>query len=258
VGAAGVTGALLALVLLAIAALAVCPAGAADGRPARLRRSGGPGTPWVLLLCSLGALIAAVLASRLVGSGYAVRYTVVFVPPMLLAVALGLRRLRYRARGVLLLVIALLGTGAAVAGAVTDRRTQAAATAGLLVDGLRPGDAVVYCPDQLGPSVSRLLPSDVPQYVYPTLGGPQLVDWVDYAQRNEAASPLRAAHLVDRQVAGQVWLVTDSGYLTFGEDCERFAGALTALRGTSTVVQHADGYFFENEDVIRFPAPRAG
>ncbi|WP_157970517.1 glycosyltransferase family 39 protein [Nakamurella deserti] len=257
-GGTTVAGVVLAVVLLATAAVATVPSEVTAGRRLGLRRGGRPGTAGVLLLCSLGALVAAVLASRLVGAGYAVRYTVVFVPPMLLAVALGLQRLRPRARGAVLTLVAVLGIAAAVTGALTDRRTQAGVTASLLTDSLQPGDAVVYCPDQLGPSVSRLLPTDVPQYVYPSLAGPRLVDWVDYAQRNDAASPTGVAQQVDRQVAGRVWLVTDSGYLTFADSCERFADALTALRGTSTVVQHSDGYFFENEDVIRFPGPRAG
>lgn len=251
VGGTTAVASLLAVVHLGAAALAVLPGRSVPGWWRRTRTA----TPWALLACSLGALVFAVLASRLVGAGYAVRYTAVFVPPMLLCVSLGLCRLRGRGGIATILVIALLGTGAAVAGTVTDRRTQAGDTATLLNGSVRPGDAVVYCPDQLGPAVSRLLPSDVAQFVYPTLGPPQRVDWVDYAQRNAAASPVRTAQEVARSVTGRIWLVTDSGYLTFGDDCESFATTLAALRGPATVLQHADGYFFENADVIRFPAP---
>jgi mannosyltransferase len=249
------TATALALLLLAAAAIAVLPARVAGGPTDLVRRRGRTATSWALLACSCGALVLAVLASRVLGAGYALRYTAPFVLPMLLVVAVGLRRLRRGVLAAALLVAALIGTGQAVHGAITDRRTQAPLTAELLNNRMRAGDAVVYCPDQLGPAVSRLLPATVPQFVYPTLAAPQLVDWVDYAQRNAAASPARIASVVSRQVPGTIWLVTDSGYLTFGKDCERFAATLTTLRGASAEVQHSDGYFFENTDVLAFPAP---
>ena len=45
----------------------------------------------------------------------------------------------------------------------------------------QPGDLVVYCPDQLGPAVDRLLRvQGVTEITFPRAIGPQRVDWVDY------------------------------------------------------------------------------
>jgi hypothetical protein len=56
---------------------------------------------------------------------------------------------------------------------------------------------IVACPDQLGPALGRALlrrsPSGWPKVVpFPDAGNPDLVDWVDYKQRNAAAEPAKA------------------------------------------------------------------
>ena len=48
---------------------------------------------------------------------------------------------------------------------------------------------VVYCPDQLGPSVSRLVPGGLSQFTFPQMAAPQIVDWRDYRARISAADP---------------------------------------------------------------------
>ena len=112
---------------------------------------------------------------------------------------------------------------------------------------------VVYCPDQLGPAVSRLLPASVDQLGYPALTAPQRVDWVDYAQRNTAARPQSIAREVSARAGGRVLLVLSPRYLTFGTQCEEVAATLASLRGPGSVVVQQDVRYFESETVMMFP-----
>ena len=66
-------------------------------------------------------------------------------------------------------------------------RTQAVQVAADLNAQAQPGDVVVYCPDQLGPAVDRLLTvPGVLQLTYPRMIGPARVDWVDYVSEDPA------------------------------------------------------------------------
>jgi hypothetical protein len=120
-----------------------------------------------------------------------------------------------------------------------------------------PGDVVVYCPDQLGPSTSRLLPGWLQQEVYPTGGSPARVDWVDYEERNRRADPVAYARdLTARADGGAVWLVSSFGYRTFEGQCQALVAALTALRGEPLDLVEADLTYSEPADVRGWaPAP---
>jgi len=229
------------------------------------RRSGGgvllalpvDRTALLLLLASLGTVLTGLLVGMVVAAGYAPRYSSVAVVPGLLLAALGLRALPARAGTAVLALVAVSGLLGSLPQLGSTRRTQAALTARVLRAGLAPGDLVAYCPDQLGPAVSRLLPAGTDQVVYPTLGRPELVDWVDYAQRNAVASPLAVAAALSARTPDQVWLVSAGGYLTFGRQCDELAEALADLRGRGQVLQHTSGRFDEQQQVTRYPA-RAG
>ncbi len=211
-------------------------------------------TALALLGGSVGTLVVGLLAGRVLSAGYAPRYSSVAVVPALLLAALGLRALPDRARRTALALAAVAGLLGALPQLVSSSRTQAAHTARLLAASVRPGDAVVYCPDQLGPAVSRLLPAGLHQLVYPSGADPELVDWVDYAQRNAAASPQAfAAGLAG--TPGSVWLVSAGGYLTFGRQCDELGQALEDLRGRGTVLQRQSGRYEEQQAVMRFAAP---
>jgi mannosyltransferase len=96
-----------------------------------------------------------------------------------------------------------------------------------------PGDLLAYCPDQLGPPVWRLLDEGVEQVVYPTFGDPRRVDWVDYAQRQQAAGPVPAARRLS-ELAGQrpLFLLSATEYRTYEGQCETLRSELAALRGS--------------------------
>jgi hypothetical protein len=98
------------------------------------------------------------------------------------------------------------------------------------------GDLVVYCPDQLGPAGSRGLRADLVGLAYPTLGDPRFVDWRGYEERNARTDPVGVAAAVLNRAAGHdIWLMSRGGYRTFGDQCERFQGALEAARSHELV-----------------------
>lgn len=246
------TGVAVVLVLLMATALRPNRAdtGGAAGGSSRLRPTMPPGA---LLGCSIGALLLGLAASRLLGAGFAVRYSSAMVGPALLLAAVGGARLRRALQVAAAGLICVLSLSSAIPLLTATSRTQAAQTAHTIQAQAQPGDLVVYCPDQLGPAVSRLLPASVAQVSYPTLAAPQRVDWVDYAQRNTAASPQVLARALSQRSAGRIFLVAARHYLTFGRQCEQVAATLAALRGAGVVLQRQDTHFYESESVTAFP-----
>ena len=101
--------------------------------------------------------------------------------------------------------------------------------------------------------MSRLLPASVTQVAYPSLAAPQRIDWVDYAQRNAAASPDGLARELSGRTSGRVFLVAARHYLTFGTQCAQVSATLAALRGAGAVLQRQDTRFYESESVTVFP-----
>jgi len=90
---------------------------------------------------------------------------------------------------------------------------------------------------QLEPPVQRLLGREYEQVVYPTLGPPARTDWVDYAERQAAASPVVIAGRLDALTGTRPLLVLVSpGYRTFGDQCGRLLRALIALRDCGTLL----------------------
>jgi hypothetical protein len=151
----------------------------------------------------------------------------------------------------------LCGTVGTVPVPLSHKRTQAAHIARPLRAGLERGDLVVYCPDQNGPAVSRLLPRETDQVVYPTLGRPERIDWRDYAQRNAKADPQAFARTVLARTSGAIWLVSSEGHLTFGTQCEQLAAALVAGRGSGEELVGEGRSYGERLALTRYPATSA-
>ncbi|HEU0131502.1 MAG TPA: glycosyltransferase family 39 protein [Mycobacteriales bacterium] len=249
----GTGGRFLAVLLLLLAFLAVLGAGV-DARRVELDLRGRP------LGRRLGAVVLATLAlgivsGLLLGSGYAARYTSVVLVPFLVLAAAGTETLLdERVRTGVVAVAAMLGLVAAVPYVLTPR-TQAGAVAAALRARAVPGDVVVYCPDQLGPAVSRLAPPGLVQRVYPTGGAPERVDWVDYQRRNAAADPAAFAASVLAAAPGRtVWLVSMGGYRTYSDSCDVLGERLRAARsaGAETVVRSRGRYKPERMALVRF------
>ena len=216
----------LALLLFALGLLAVLGRATAEGvllaRPADRRAL-------LLLALSAGPLLLGLVVGLLGKAGYAPRYSAIALPAALLLVAAGLRVLPGRLQTATTAVVVVLGLVGAVRVPFEHHKTQAAVVATAIRARLAPGDLVVACPDQLGVAVQDLLPAGTEQAVYPTLARPDRIDWVDYAQRNQAADPAAfVQRLLARAGTGTIWLVVQGGYRTFGSDCQAVAAGLAA------------------------------
>lgn len=187
-----------------------------------------------LALLTFGGLLLALAVSDLTGQAFTPRYASMVFPGVLLLVAVGVAsfgdaRLRLTA----LVVMAGLGV-IGVQPVMAYERTQAASVARHLRASAQPGDVVAYCPDQLGPSVSRLLPADlgVTQLTYPNADDPRFVDWVDYADTIKATPVMPFAQMLLERAGPDhnVWLVWSMGYKSFRHRCEQLLHALGGYR----------------------------
>jgi hypothetical protein len=196
-------------------------------------------------------ILLGCLAGYATNATYQPRSAAVIVPLVLLAVAVGITRIPGIAQ--------LLAGGAYLAVSVAGiawvnyyQRTQADVVGDVVAQHAQPGDVVLYCPDQLGPDYSRQMPDGLVQLAYPALSSPERVDWVDYAERNQAANPEQIAGEVrDRAGDHAVFVVWMSDYRTLGDHCERL---LTALGPAEMLVQQDGSKYYEPAFLHRVPA----
>jgi MFS family permease len=229
-----------ALLLLAVLGLLAAAAARRPGARTVLLSLQPRPSRAVLLALSLGTLLVAGAVSGLTGTAVADRYTSVAVFGFLALAALGVSALPgigVRATG--LVVVAVLGLAIALP-QVADPRTQAGEVARALGDAT-PGDVVVFCPDQLGPAVARLIPPErrLDLVVYPDLRPADRVDWTDYeARMTGTPSVAVAADVLQRAGAGSaVWVVTGPGYrVPSTQRCGALVDALEAARGEAELV----------------------
>lgn len=204
---------------------------------------------------TVGTLIVAVVLSELAHAAFVARYAAVVLPLFLVVVAAGVAVLpgrRFRAGALAVLVLTGLFAGK---DANTQPRTQAAAVTAVLNVQAQSGDLVVYCPDQLGPAVDRLLRvKGVTQITFPRAIGPQRVDWVDYKKVIAATDvgTFAQAALSRWGTGHTVWLVWKDGYPGLGGDCGYLKSWLDMLRGPGTTTVSANGNFYENENLVRY------
>ena len=209
-----------------------------------------------LVLMALGTLTIAVILGAVAHAAFVARYTAVVLPLFLLVVAAGIAVIpgrRFRVGCIAVLCLAGLLTGY---GENRQHRTQAEHVAAVLNAQAQTGDVVVYCPDQLGPAVDRLLTvPGVIQITFPRALGPQRVDWVDYRKvisrtdvetfAQEALSRLGADHTL--------WLVWRDGYPGLGGDCGFLKSWFDLLRAPGpTVVKQNGSVYYEYENLIRY------
>jgi mannosyltransferase len=242
-------GQVLSLVLCGLALLAVF--GRRRGEHRVVLERPARRSSLALLVVAVATMVLGVTAGLASGSAYASRYsTVAFLPALLLA-ARGARALPTAAARWVVAGAVVCGLVTAAHNPVTDR-TDADVIGRAIDRGAQRGDVVAYCPDQLGPAVSRYLHTPLEQRVFPTGGGPQRIDWVDYAARNRRADVTSFAQdLQARAGSGRVWLVYATGYRTFGQSCQQLSTALSAHRTRAVVVSTDHGYF-EHPALLRF------
>jgi hypothetical protein len=233
-----------ALTVLALAGTAAASGGITIARP--LRR-----TPLLLLGLGAGTLLLGTVASEVVSSAYSSRYSAVALAPLLLVVAIGIGALPERSRIATVAIVCGLGL---FSSALNQLRSQSAQVATALA-AAGPQDLVIFCPDQLGPAVHRIAPDAGRQVVYPTFGPPAMVDWVDYAQRNEAADPLAfARQALARAGDHTIWLVYAQGYRTLAGACTSLYTSLAVARGRPVIAVKSKSTSFEQDNVAEFPA----
>jgi hypothetical protein len=171
----------------------------------------------------VGTLAAAIVGGFITNSAFDARYASVVFIPLILLVSIGLTTFRdRRVRSAILAVAVIAGIASSIPN-VTTNRTQAGEVAAAIALHGKPGDVIGYCPDQLGPSVDRLLPKGrYQQTTFPRETGPTFVNWVDYAVATRAGSPTAfAAHLESMAAAGhQIFMVWAGQYQTLGLKCE--------------------------------------
>jgi mannosyltransferase len=178
------------------------------------------------------------------------------LPLFLLVVSAGVAILpgrRFRIGCMAVLVLAGLLTGLGENG---QQRTQAGQVAAVLNVQAQPGDLIVYCPDQLGPAVSRLLRvPGVTQITFPRAIGPQRVDWVNYKKviANTDVDSFAEAALARLGSGDTLWLVYRDGYPGLGGDCGYLKSWLDLLRPTGvTLIQQNGGTYYEYENLVRY------
>ena len=200
-----------------------------------------------LLVLTLGAVAGFVTSAT-----YQSRYAAVVVPLLLLAVAVGITRVPNPAR----LAVGLIYVGLSLVGIVWVnyyQRSQAAVVGQALAADAKPGDLVVFCPDQLGPDYSRAMPAGLRGVSFPALTSPERVDWVNYADRNGAADPGEVARRIRQEADGHaVYLVWMPAYRTVEGKCEALAGELGVTR---TLVTEDNTRYFEPA-YLQYAPPR--
>jgi hypothetical protein len=195
--------------------------------------------------------------ARLTETTFEGRYAAVMFPLFLLTAAFGTTV--FAGRGVRYAVVALLVVGGLWGGAsnALRNRTQAFEVVNAIKQDARPGDLVVYCPDAIGPDVSRLLPDDIQQVGMPGFTRPGRIDWTDYAERVDAMRPLVLTREIVRRAGDDntIWFVYSPGTQTVQTKCGLIADALSVIRPRLRPVE-PDPYYFEHQGLYRYlPRP---
>lgn len=209
-----------------------------------------------LVFMALGTVAIAVVLGAVAHAAFVARYTAVVLPLFLLVVAAGISVIpgrRFRIGCISVLCIAGLLTGYAEN---KQQRTQAAHVAAVLNAQAQTGDVVVYCPDQLGPAVDRLITvPGVIQLTFPRATGAQRVNWVDY-RKTIAGTDVEtfAQGALSRLASGHtLWLVWRDGYPGLAGDCGYLRSWFDLLRSPGpTVVRQNGSVYFEYENLVRY------
>jgi hypothetical protein len=211
----------------------------------------GEAVAWSATLL-LGGAFAFVTSGTFAG-----RYASILYPLFALVVVYGITVFTdRRVRAILLAVVVIIGLGSGARN-MFDDRTQAAEVADVVRARAKPGDVVLYCPDQLGPSVSRLLSGTrgLDQLTFPRGDRPELVDWVDYKERRNRVNPNAfAREVADRaSSAHTIWYVIAVQYRGGNEgQCDAVQRALTPLRSNPRLLVEPDDDFPEFLGLLQY------
>jgi mannosyltransferase len=251
---AGGWGELLTFMLFGLVALGVCAKPGPNGASVVLELRAQSRARLVSLLVA-GPLAVAVVAGIVTNAAFDYRYIAVVFPLFIVLCALGVTA--FSSPRVTAGILAVACTAGLFAAQLQNSqpRTQAVQVAADLNAQARPGDVVVYCPDQLGPAVYRLfdLPG-VTQLTYPRMIGPARVDWVDYVWTIQHTDVGTFAREVWDRVSpgGTLWLVWRNGYQGFGSSCGNLASWLEMLSPGGQTLITQDSSYYEYENLTKF------
>ncbi len=94
-------------------------------------------------------------------TAFATRYTMVVVPVAVVIVAVGVAVIDHRLIRLVLFLVLVAGGAVGVGQELGGSRSQMQEVAVAVAAEAEPGDVVVYCPDQLGPSGDRALRAEL-------------------------------------------------------------------------------------------------
>jgi hypothetical protein len=252
----GTWGELLSFLLFALAGLALFARVGPKATSVIVEMRVQPRARLVGLLV-VGTLAVAVVVGMVTGAAFDGRYIAVVFPLFVVGCALGLSTFTSRKVTSGLLVVACVAGLLSAQVQNSEPRTQAVQIAAELNVLARPGDMVVYCPDQLGPAVDRLLKvPDVTELTFPRMIGPQRVDWVNYSSVIGGTNVGVFAQEIDSRLnpGSTLWLVWRDGYKPFGGDCGYLASWFQMLRHGGETVVSANSHYYEYENLVRFPS----
>ncbi|HEY3844991.1 MAG TPA: glycosyltransferase family 39 protein [Acidimicrobiales bacterium] len=229
-------GRLLALIYFAMIALALFGIGKTQ-RVIELdlhTRPRARGTTFVVV----GTLFAAIAGGILTSSAFSPRYASVVFLPLLVLVAFGTTTLLSPRIRVAVVAVAVAAGLVSSFQNIDTFRTQSPKVAAVINTQAQPGDLIAFCPDQLGPSVYRVVrhQSAYDMVTFPRDTGPQLVNWVDYERNVHAGNPTAFISMLTARAgtAHRIWLVWAQGYQAYGVKCEQIAAGLQATAGLAT------------------------
>ncbi len=253
---AGPWAELLTFVLFVLAGLAIFARSGPSSSSVVLEARPQPRARFVALLVA-GPLAVAVAVGMVTGAAFDDRYIAVVFPLFVVLCALGVTTFGSRTVVSGALAVACVGGLLSAQGQNSQPRTQAVQVAAVLNAQAQPGDVVVYCPDQLGPAVDRLLKvPGVTQLTYPRMIGPARVDWVDYVSTIQHTDVGTFAQEISERLSpsSTLWLIWRNGYQGFGTSCGNLASWLEMLRPGGETVITADSSYYEYENLVKFPS----
>jgi hypothetical protein len=188
---------------------------------------------------------------------FAGRYASVLYPLFVLVLVYGVTVFGdRRIRAAILAVVAIFGLGSGLR-VLLDDRTEARPVADAIRARAKPGDVVLYCPDQIGPSESRLLGGmRLVQLTFPAGDRPELVDWVDYKERRDRVDANAFTQgVLDRTRAGStIWYVVAVQYRGGNEGkCDAILHSLNAARPDGRQIVPANDKYGEFFALFEYP-----
>ena len=255
------SGIVLALVLVVLIPLALF-ARPLDAWRTELRWRPNWPVGLLVIVLLLSPTLAAV-GGMVSGSAFVSRYSSVVFPVLVVVAAAGVANLGGRPAKAVVLGLTCVAALPTMIDEAHTARSPATWIAERLEAQAQPGDVVLYCPDQLGPAVSRMLEAadveGLQEGVFPDWRAADRVDWVNYEERYEEGSPPAFAAEADRRAgSGSVWVVWSALYPPTESACTGLREALVARRPVEQrIVPDRPEEYLDHGALLRFPAEHA-